>query len=65
MISYTGRATYIDLDHDQAVVEIRSALCLYRVVVRGTFVHIAMDSDREAAPAEVQANERLPETSQA
>lgn len=40
MISYTGRATYIDLDHDQAVVEIRSALCLYRVVVRGERVNV-------------------------
>lgn len=30
----------------------------FRVVVRGTFVHVAMDADREAAPASVQANER-------
>lgn len=30
----------------------------FRVVVRGTFVHVAMDSDREAAPASIQSNER-------
>ena len=30
----------------------------FRVVVRGTFVHVAMDSDRETAPASLQANER-------
>ena len=30
----------------------------FRVVVRGTFVHVAMDADRESAPASAQANER-------
>jgi len=30
----------------------------FRVIVRGTFVHIAMDSDREDAPASIQAIER-------
>jgi hypothetical protein len=27
-------------------------------VVCGTFVHVAMDADRESAPASAQANER-------
>lgn len=30
----------------------------FRVVVRGTFVHVAMDADREASPASVQSIER-------
>jgi len=30
----------------------------YRVVVRGTFVYVAADAVREAAPAAVQANAR-------
>jgi len=30
----------------------------FRVVVRGTFVHVAMDSNRETAPASLQAIER-------
>ncbi len=32
----------------------------YRVVVRGTFVHVALDAGREDAPAAIQANARVP-----
>jgi hypothetical protein len=34
----------------------RSAARGYRVVVRGPFVHVALDPDRESAPASVQRN---------
>jgi hypothetical protein len=33
----------------------------FRAVVRGTFVHVALDNDRETAPASVQGNSRSPE----
>ncbi|MFO0934372.1 MAG: hypothetical protein U1E39_16920 [Planctomycetota bacterium] len=33
----------------------------YRVVVRGTFVHVALDAAPESAPAAIQASARAPE----
>ena len=33
----------------------------YRVVVRGTYVHVAVDAVPESAPAAIQANARSPE----
>ncbi|MBL9086424.1 MAG: hypothetical protein JNM10_04715 [Planctomycetia bacterium] len=33
----------------------------YRVVVRGTYVHVAVDAAPESAPAAIQANARTPE----
>jgi hypothetical protein len=35
----------------------RNAARGYRVVVRGPFVHVALDPDRESAPASIQAND--------
>ena len=50
------QATEADLDWAR-----RKGATEYRVVVRGTYVHIALDSNRETAPAEIQRNDRVPE----
>lgn len=33
----------------------------FRVVVRGAWIHVAVDADRQAAPAAIQENDRRPE----